>query len=162
MTRNASTTFEAGPARAEMAAPTSGGTPRMLYGLIGTGLPHPKPTSRNASEPKRSRCRIGFSETRPSSFAVASPSARPVKACVHSWNVIAHISAGTKTDQPSGCQSSCGHSTRRTAPRSARRWRYRAGCSVPLVVAIIAWAGGCPCKFPQEHRYPLTQSGSVM
>lgn len=62
-----------------------------LYGLTGTGLPHPKFVKSIIRKPKTSKCAIGLSVSRPLYFAVGSPLRFATNAWAYSWTVTLSI-----------------------------------------------------------------------
>ncbi len=97
--------FTSGPAAATSAMPRCG--ERKCSGTTGTGFAQPiaKPgrfsatpaqkVTANMAVPRRSRCRIGFSDSRPIIFAVGSPSRHATTPCASSCSTIATSSTGS-------------------------------------------------------------------
>ena len=85
---DAATTLDMGPASDTAAMPDR--APLLnRAGLTGVGFPYPNPTNASMAVPMGSRCERGFRVSRPSSFAVWSPSRLAVSAWLNSWTVIA-------------------------------------------------------------------------
>ena len=73
-----------------------------LYGLNGTGFPHPNPANSKSSVPQTSICTKGFIERRPIFFAVGSPKALATAACENSWIVMAMTIAASQAKNKIG------------------------------------------------------------